>query len=226
MQSSSRLTHSVLLLGAFSPAFLLGSEISAEPIVIEALPTLTPNSITIFNQESRIAHQTDGSELIRATPGVELGRMGGHGAEPVLRGQQQGRVRIEQCGTVVTAGCPNRMDPPTAYASAARSDRTTITLGVASLTGLPPRPGGTVEFSREAPAPGWSGKGSGRLSSNGPIRSMAAEAAYGAQWVHLRGVFDAENADNYKDGDGSEIASAYQTTGGPLMALGALGRTS
>ncbi|MDI5890858.1 hypothetical protein QLQ83_07125 [Halomonas sp. LR5S20] len=52
--------------------------------------------------------------------------MGGHGLDPVIRGQQGNALNILVDGGYVFGGCPNRMDPPTAYVPLHCFDRVTV----------------------------------------------------------------------------------------------------
>ena len=53
----------------------------------------------------------DGADLLRGVAGVTVGRMGGHGLEPRIRGLGEGNLNVLVDGAYVHGGCPNRMDP-------------------------------------------------------------------------------------------------------------------
>ena len=68
--------------------------------------------------EPSVGMPVDGGEYLRGLTGVSGTRMGGHGIDPIIRGQSQTRINILLDGAYVHGGCPNRMDPPSAYAAA------------------------------------------------------------------------------------------------------------
>ncbi|MES9969845.1 MAG: TonB-dependent receptor plug domain-containing protein, partial [Candidatus Thiodiazotropha sp.] len=71
----------------------------------------------------------DGGDFLRAINGVSGIRMGGHGIDPVIRGQSQNRLNILLDGAFIHGGCPNRMDPPTAYSAMESYDSVTVIKG-------------------------------------------------------------------------------------------------
>ena len=85
---------------------------------------------TLGAEDLRTPAAGDLAELLREVNGVSAGRMGGHGLEPVIRGQSQGQLNIRTDGGLVMGACPNRMDPPTSFTVAAAVDRVTVVKGV------------------------------------------------------------------------------------------------
>ncbi|MES9847772.1 MAG: TonB-dependent receptor plug domain-containing protein, partial [Candidatus Thiodiazotropha sp.] len=71
----------------------------------------------------------DGGDFLRDINGVSGIRMGGHGIDPVIRGQSQNRLNIILDGAYIHGGCPNRMDPPTAYSALESYDSVTVIKG-------------------------------------------------------------------------------------------------
>ena len=141
--------------------------------------------------------------------------MGGHGIDPVIRGQSQNRLNILLDDSFVYGGCPNRMDPPTAYAPLHSYDEIEIRKGITSLQDGPGGSGGTVLFRRvtpvflenDAPVRGDFG---GRYGSNGDSREAWTNLIVGNEDGYLRTFGQYGKANNYEDGDGREIASGYE----------------
>ncbi|MGD8546733.1 MAG: TonB-dependent copper receptor, partial [Thiohalophilus sp.] len=110
-------------------------------------------------------------------------------------------------------GCPNRMDPPSAYASTAIYDQLTVIKGVESLLYGSGGSGGTVLFERQDPKfePGeniQSEIGAGYVS-NGAAWDAHADVATGGEQGFIRGIVTSKSADPYEDGDGNEVRSGY-----------------
>ncbi len=163
----------------------------------------------------------DGAAFLRDLPGLDAGRMGGHGLEPVIRGQSQTQLNIVVDDAWVHGGCPNRMDPPTAYAPAESFDSITVVRGYQSVRYGAGGTGGTVLFQREpvtfAPGEWWQGRSGASYDSNGVVRGAWADAAAGTAEGQVRGFGMAKKAENYEDGAGRDVRSAFNQLGGGLM---------
>ena len=81
-------------------------------IVVEGTQQV-PGELSL-SPKSSPAPAADAGEWLRRLNGVEGIRMGGHGLDPVIRGQQGNALNVLIDGGYVFGGCPNRMDPPTA----------------------------------------------------------------------------------------------------------------
>ena len=164
----------------------------------------------------------DSGDWLRQQPGVDGVRMGGHGIDPVIRGQSQNRLNILLDDSFVYGGCPNRMDPPTAYAPLHSYDEIEIRKGITSLQDGPGGSGGTVLFRRvtpvflenDAPVRGDFG---GRYGSNGDSREAWTNLIVGNEDGYLRTFGQYGKANNYEDGDGREIASGYEIRQGGVI---------
>ena len=153
----------------------------------------------------------DGADLLRDIPGLAIGRFGGRGLEPVIRGQSQNRINVLIDGSYVHGGCPNRMDPPASFASVNGFDRVVILKGVQTLRYGGGGSGGTVLFEREA-EPGKDGF-SGSVNLSGSDNDLNHDAAVSARYsngaYYLVAEAEDRASDNYVDGDGNEVRSAY-----------------
>ncbi len=157
------------------------------------------------------APAADGAELLRSVNGLSLGRFGGRGLEPTLRGQSQSRINVLLDGAYLHGGCPNRMDPPTSFASVNTFERIVVLKGVQTLRYGGGGSGGTLLFEREN-EPGKDGLSGGLragTTSNGLERDIAAELAWSGEPGYLRLNIEDRSADNYEDGGGDEVRSAY-----------------
>lgn len=163
----------------------------------------------------------DGGDFLRDVNGVSGIRMGGHGIDPVIRGQSQTRLNILLDGAYIHGGCPNRMDPPTAYSAMESYDSVTVIKGSQSVIYGGGGSGGTVLFERNAPefegGKGYQGQIDAGYVSNSKTKEFSADIAAGSDAGYIRGVFGYKDADNYEDGDGNEVRSAYENSSGNLI---------
>lgn len=186
-------------------------------IQVEAAPPVDPVSVSVEGSDDTRPVASDGGEVITSVPGVSGSRLGGHGVEPFIRGQSQNRVNVLMDGTNVYGGCPNRMDPPSAYAAPTTYDKITVikgkTEGIAYGAGAT---GGTVLYEREAPgfteAGQQKGKAGAGYRANGSGKSAFIDYARGGPKSYVRVLADHQDAGNYVDGSGAEIRSSFRNT--------------
>ena len=118
-------------------------------IVVNApIPKPTPN-YSFFLPDDLTTSYTDGGDLLNSVVGVSSGRLGGHGTDPVIRGQQQTQLNIITDGAMVHGGCPSRMDPPSSFVDPATFESITILKGYQSVRYGAGGTGGTVIFDRK-----------------------------------------------------------------------------
>jgi len=154
----------------------------------------------------------DGADTLKAIPGFSVGRKGGTGGEVTLRGQAGSRLDLLLDGQSVLGGCPNRMDPPTAYIFPESFDRVRVLKGPQTVLYGPGNSAGVVLFEREpqryvqrrskaaaSATLGSFGRRDGRLSAR-------AGSALGYGEVSLNHT----RAADYEDGDGAHVHSQYE----------------
>jgi len=190
------------------PNVVVFGEVASEPNISEIQPAEVP----------RIAN--DGGDMLREALGVDAGRIGGHGFEPNIRGQQQNRINVLLDGAYIYGGCPNRMDPPSGYAALDSYERVTILKGVQTLLYGGGGSGGTVLFDRvnQAPEDGLDvGYGLGG-TTNGVRLDTFADVIAGNDTGYVRLFGNAKDAENYTAGNGDEIRSSFEQTNGLIVA--------
>jgi iron complex outermembrane receptor protein len=178
---------------------------------------LIPNQTT--EQETQLS--VDGGDFLRNVTGVSGTRMGGHGIDPMIRGQNQNRLNIILDDAYTFGGCPNRMDPPSGYANMDSYDKVTVIKGVQSVLDGHGGSGGTVKFQRQAPQftdKNSQFKANTAYQTNGNTRSFGLDAATGSQQGYVRGQINYIDADNYEDGDGRKVRSGFNTQSAYLGA--------
>ena len=157
-------------------------------------------------------------QRLTSNPAVSLSRMGGRGLEPVIRGQSQERVDVLLDGIRVEGACPNRMDPPTSRLSSALAPSLQVRTNNQTLR-WGPVAGGQILATTAAPVfNGNSTTGQVTLggADNGDGKLANAVAAVGSDdaWLRLSGGYD--EANDYEDGSGNKVRSAYENTEGRL----------
>jgi iron complex outermembrane receptor protein len=190
------------------PNVVVFGEVASEPNISEIQPAEVP----------RVAN--DGGDMLREALGVDAGRIGGHGFEPNIRGQQQNRINVLLDGAYIYGGCPNRMDPPSSYAALDSYERVTILKGVQTLLYGGGGSGGTVLFDRvnQAPEDGLDvGYGLGG-TTNGVRLDAFADVMAGNDTGYVRLFGNAKDAENYTAGNGDEIRSSFSQTNGLIVA--------
>ncbi|WP_114417688.1 TonB-dependent receptor domain-containing protein [Marinospirillum perlucidum] len=205
-------------------SFLISTAVQAEdlpPLQVTGQPLGEVTSRTL-TPETSISPAADAGDWLQQQPGIDAVRMGGHGLDPIIRGLGQNRVNILLDGAYVFGGCPNRMDPPTAYAPLHSYDRIVIEKGVSTLKNGPGGSGGSVSFERDRPEflpgdPLYRGEVGGRYASNGDEIKAWAQVTAGGQQGYLRTFAEYSEADHYEDGSGREIWSGYESTQGGLL---------
>jgi len=181
-------------------------------------------NVLIRVTEGQLSGSADGvlaSEPVNrlvSDPSVSLSRMGGRGLEPVVRGQSQERVDVLLDGIRVEGACPNRMDPPTSRLSSALAPVLEVRTNNRTLRWGPIAGGQIVATTADPQFDGNATTGQVTIggSDNGNGRLINATAAVGSEsaWLRLSGGYD--EADDYEDGDGNEVRSAYENTEGRI----------
>ena len=205
-----------------SPVWAIETPTQSDMLELERMAVQSPplDSAVVRIDPDDVAPGRELADVLRDIAGVSGSRMGGHGTDPAIRGLSQNRINVLLDGAFVFGACPNRMDPPTAYASAATYDRITVVRGVATLE-YPGGPGGAVLLERDTPA--FRDGDGPRLAASAAYRSNPKtpeaefDAALGNRHGFLRTFGSYADADNYQDGDGNEVRSAWQERVGGLL---------
>lgn len=191
--------------------------VRADIDVVGALPE-TPAITVLGKDELHSGQAKDAGDLLRAAPGVSAGRIGGHGLDPRVRGIGESGIRILIDGAEVHGGCPNRMDPPSSYAAVESFDEVVVLRGVQTLRyGTAP---GTVLFERDpvrfSEDSWWRAGVDAVMGTNNDGPAAGFNAAIGTSIMSLQATGDRLKMDNYSDGNGEEIASAFDSRNGSL----------
>lgn len=158
----------------------------------------------------------DGADYLKTIPGFSVIRKGGTDGDPVLRGMAGSRLNILLDGEQILGGCGARMDPPTAYVFPASFDKITVLKGPQTVLYGPGNSAGTVLFERSinrAEQAGVKSQGSLLLASYGRNDEML-NTRLGSENYYLRAGATRSQADDYQDGAGTTVHSAYNRWSG------------
>ncbi|MDI3324529.1 TonB-dependent copper receptor [Pontibacterium granulatum] len=164
---------------------------------------------------------SDGGELLKSLTGVSGIRMGGRAIDPVIRGQKETQLNILLDGGYIHGGCPNRMDPPTAYTSVESYDRVTVIKGNRTVVYGGGGSGGTVLFERDWPMideKGYNVELAGSYEGNGDKGEVGFDAAMGDDDTYLRFIAHHSEAQDYVDGNGNKVDAEYESDSNALLA--------
>lgn len=173
---------------------------STEPLTVKTNPKKPRQPVP--------AH--DGADYLKTIPGFSVIRKGGTDGDPVFRGMAGSRLNILLDGEQILGGCGGRMDPPTAYVFPASYDRITLLKGPQTVLYGPGNSAGTVLFERTTKREEAGVKANGALTVGSFGRhDEVAEARVGSESAYLRAGATRSQADDYKDGAGKAVHSAY-----------------
>jgi len=162
----------------------------------------------------------DGADYLKTIPGFSVIRKGGTDGDPVFRGMAASRVNILLDGEQVLGGCGMRMDPPTAYVFPEAYDRIVVVKGPQTVLHGPGNSAASVSFERDVKRfeqrdyemhASALGASAGRNDLVGDLR--LGNASVFGQLTGTRA-----EADDYQDGAGNRVHSAYErwSTSGAL----------
>ncbi len=183
-----------------------------DPVVVTGL---APSGPLTFSTDPKQPRQpmpaSDGADYLKTIPGFAALRNGGTNADPVLRGMQGSRLNLLTNDGTMHGGCPARMDNAMSYVAPETYDRLEITKGPQTVLWGPVGSAGTVRFVREAPAfaeAGVEGSASATVASAGR-RDAVIDATFGMPEFYVRLSGSRSRADDYRDGSGRRVPSAW-----------------
>jgi len=211
----------ILALLAITPITLLAEEPSIlAPVTVEG-DYLPEPGVSQQETEEIMGTPVDAGDFLRSIPGVSGTRMGGHGIDPIIRGQSQNQLNILLDGAYVHGGCPNRMDPPTSYSPVETYDSVKVIKGSQTVRYGGGGSGGTVLLERKTPrfneGQYFRGKMGGGYTTNSDTKQLFGDVTAGNTQGFVRGLIEYQDADNYKDASDHETRSAYTTQTGNLI---------
>lgn len=190
-----------------------------EPMIVTAVPLSSPITVeTDPRQPRQPAPASDGADYLKTIPGFSAIRNGGTNGDPVFRGMFGSRLRILTNGSQMLGACPSRMDAPTSYISPESYDSLIVVKGPQSVLWGPGASAATVRFDRGPEAfddPGVRVDGSVMAGTYGRF-DRRVDAAAGNRDGYVRAIGSQSEANDYKDGDGNTVPSAWDKWNGDL----------
>jgi iron complex outermembrane recepter protein len=185
--------------------------VQLDPIVVTAWPV----SPLTFETDPKLPRQpvpaSDGADYLKTVPGFSALRSGGTNGDPVLRGMFGSRLNLLTNDGAMPGACPGRMDNPLSYVSPETYDRLIVIKGPQTVIWGPGASAGTVRFERETPhfeQPGIQATGSVLGGSFGRA-DVVLDATAGFSQGYARLSANHAQADDYKDGNGDTVPSAW-----------------
>lgn len=189
-------------------------------VVVTVQPMSGPLSVVTDPKASQQPiPASDGASYLKNIPGFTVSRKGGTDGDAAFRGLGGSRLNIVLDDSQIFGGCPNRMDPPTAYIYPESYDEVTVDKGPQSVV-YGTSSAATVRFERRTERfeePGYRGNAAlvgGSFGRNDQL----LDAAAGWERGYVRVIGTRSDADNYEDGNGDEIHSRYTRWSGTAVA--------
>jgi iron complex outermembrane receptor protein len=197
---------------AAMPMALLAQETGLAEVVVTAPQMRDPLVVVNDPKAPQVpVPANDGASFLKNIPGFNVIRKGGTDGDPVLRGLAGSRLNVLLDGAEFHGGCGMRMDPPTAYVFPEVYDKVTVVKGPQTVRYGNGNLAGVVLFDREAKPFREAGSrafGSLMAGSWGRLDGVV-DATYGSPAFYLRGNGTYSESDDYRDGDGKRVHSAF-----------------
>ncbi|ABK46045.1 TonB-dependent copper receptor [Magnetococcus marinus MC-1] len=191
------------------------------PLTVEDTLLEEDGAVILYMDNRNKGPVADGGELLKTIPGVSAARKGGHGLDPSIRGQNQTRLNIVLDGAFVHGGCPNRMDPPSAYGASESYNSVTVLKGAQSVEYGAGGSGGVVLFNRQTETfdADERYRGKAGVGYRGNINALESylDMASGTPSAFIRFIGNYSDGNDYKDGDNNVVRSSYTESTGNLL---------
>lgn len=185
-------------------------------IIIKGYKLENPTFSKISNNyDEKIVQPKNVAGLFNDINGFSLVKRGAYAMDPSFRGAQYEQLNIQYDGSIKAMhACPNRMDPITSHIAPEDIEKIEIIKGPYSVR-YGATFGGVINLVTRNPAQGphgFHGSVASGYETNGSAYVGMAQLQYVNQKFDVSGNIGYRNYDNYKDGDGTEIPSAFKST--------------
>ncbi|MGO1541753.1 MAG: TonB-dependent copper receptor [Luteimonas sp.] len=212
---AAALLQAPALAAAAAPAATEGHETQIVDFDAMVVTAVAPSATLTFVTDPRLPRQpvpaSDGADYLKTIPGFGVMRSGGTNGDPVLRGMFGSRLNLLAGDGALMGACPSRMDNAMSYISPENWDALTVTKGPQTVLWGGGAAAGTVRFERDIPyfpEPGMQARGSLLAGSNGR-NDQVLDFAAGNETFYGRLTANRSDADDYEDGDGNVVPSAW-----------------
>jgi iron complex outermembrane receptor protein len=203
----------ILAVTATLPTIALSEDnLLLDEVIVTAPQVSDPLTIVTDSKSPRQpvpAH--DGADYLKNIPGFSAVRKGGTDGDPVLRGLAGSRLNVLMDGQYILGGCGMRMDPPTAYVFPESYDRITVLKGPQTVLYGGGNLAGTALFERDVRAFEETGMRAfgGVLVGSFDRHDEILDVTGGTPAGFARVIGTRTSANDYEDGAGNEVHSAY-----------------
>ncbi|GAA6154335.1 TonB-dependent copper receptor [Pseudoteredinibacter isoporae] len=169
---------------------------------------------TVFSEAAVTRPTHDAGELLRSVTGMTALRRGGRGFDPIIRGQSQANLNIISNGAFNYGACPGRMDPPSTYVGVDSFDSVQVIKGHRTVVHGSGGSGGTLLFEHLRPEfldGTVQGQVKAGYTSNSELSHQGIDVAAGGEQGYLRLFAARKRSENYEDGNGQVVASAFDS---------------
>jgi iron complex outermembrane receptor protein len=193
-------------------------QFTVDPVVV-TVPNPSDGIETILKTRDPIQPipVNDGASLLKVIPGFSVVRKGGIGGDAVYRGLAGSRLNFVLDGMEFLGGCGLRLDPPTAYIFPETYDSARLIKGPQTVKFGNGNSAGVVLFDRTAEKVNGFRVESALTAGSWGRKDMVAIAEYGSDYMSFEGNFSHGESDNYEDGNGDEVHSAYDRDSGSMV---------
>ena len=182
-----------------------------DAVVVTVPPGPSTTTVTDPRRARQPVPASDGADYLETIPGFGSVRNGGTNGDPVLRGMFGSRLNLLSNDGMMPGGCPSRMDNPLSYVAPESFDRLVVTKGPQTVRWGPGASAGTVRFERETPSFAereWQTRGSLLFGTAGRVDGTA-DITLGGRNGYARVDMNRSRADDYRDGSGRVVPSAW-----------------
>ncbi len=156
--------------------------------------------------------QKNVSDLLLDAPGFSFVKRGAFAVDPVYRGNKYNQLNVQfDGGAKVMHACPNRMDPITTHLIPEEVERIELIRGPFSVR-FGPNFGGVLNLITHVPSEkGIHGSLKSGYESNGKAFIAQGQLSVKKDRFDVKTELSYRDFNNYVDGNGKEVPSAFQT---------------
>lgn len=200
------------LLSLAAIAALATEPVTLQKISVEGDTVNTDLSADTLAKKQSSTMSGDVATSLKDIPGVSVYEMGSRASLPVIHGMADDRVKIDIDGMTITSACPNHMNPALSYIDTTKIESINVVAGITPVSEGGDSIGGTIavktkdpKFADKAGEALMSGEVSGFYRSNNQARGASISATAANEKLSINYSGYAEQADNYKNGNGAIV---------------------
>lgn len=200
------------LLSLAAIAALATEPVTLQKISVEGDTVNTDLSADTLAKKQSSTMSGDVATALKDIPGVSVYEMGSRASLPVIHGMADDRVKIDIDGMTITSACPNHMNPALSYIDTTKIESINVVAGITPVSEGGDSIGGTIavktkdpKFADKAGEALISGEVSGFYRSNNQARGASISATAANEKLSINYSGYAEQADNYKNGNGAIV---------------------